>query len=99
GFHENEGRRERRPLRWKLLWGSSEILESGLDGAHRPRVAGIPISALCEALFLVIVRIVVSDVSRPVLQEAESQARIPIGVIVGVLLVRLESELAADAGR
>ena len=33
------------------------------------------------------------------LQEGESQARIPIGVIVGILLVRLESKLAADAGR
>jgi hypothetical protein len=89
-----------RPLRWKLLWGSSEQLERGLDGAQRPRVAAMSIETLLdEALVLIIVRIPVADISRPVLQETKGQASIPIRVVVGNLVERLESELAADGGR
>jgi len=38
---QQKGRRNRRPLRWKLLWGSSEILERHLDGSHGARVAAV----------------------------------------------------------
>src|SRR5262245_15437357 len=92
-------RPNRRPLRWKLLWGSSEILERSLDGAHCARIAVIPRAALDQTLVFVIVRIIVTDVSRPVLEEAKGQASIPIRVVVGNVLIRLEANGAADAGR
>ena len=83
----------------RCTWGSPACLERGLDGTHCPRVAVLPTATLGEALFIVIVGIVVADVSRPALQEAKGQAGVPIHVVVGIFLVRLEADGAADAGR
>src|SRR5262245_44731140 len=81
------------------FWGSCEVLERYLEGSDRPRVAAIPVTILNRAFCLTIVRVVVADVGRPVVEEAKRQAGVPIDVIGGNLLVRLESNRAANAGR
>jgi hypothetical protein len=78
------------------FWGSCEVLESHPEGSDRPRVAAIPVTILNSAFILTIVGIVVADVSRPVVQEAEGQAGVPIDVIGGNFLVRLEANGTAD---
>jgi len=54
---------------WKVgsdFWKRSESLERRLDGAHRARVAGVLIETLLlQALGVVVVGIVVTDVRRP----------------------------------
>jgi hypothetical protein len=77
----------RRPLGGKYFWGKLEALERRLDGSDCARVAVAPPATVNKALGLTVVRIVVADVGRPVVQEAEGQARVPIIVIVGNLLV------------
>src|SRR5262249_43303052 len=81
------------------FWGSCEALERYLEGSDRPGIAAIPVTILNLALVLTIVGIVVADVGRPVVHEAERQTGVPISVIIGNLLVRLESDEGADAGR
>ena len=69
-------------------------------GHHRAGAAGCPaIAGVSKALVLVVGRIVVADVSRPVFHEAQRQAGIPIGVIRSYLFIRLESNSAAYARR
>jgi len=83
----------------RAFWGNREALESHLEGSDRPRVAAIPVTILNEAFVLTIVRVVVADVGRPVVHEAERQAGVPIDVIGGNFLVRLEANGTADARR
>ena len=67
-------------------------LERGLDGTDCPRIAGCPaIAGVNKTLVLVVGRIVVADVSRPVFHEAQSQAGVPIGVIRSDVVIRLGS--------
>src|SRR5262249_52086644 len=80
------------------FWGN-ETLERYLEGSDRPGIAAIPVTILNSAFCLTIVCVVVADVGRPVVHEAERQAGVPINVIGGNLLVRLESDEGADAGR
>jgi hypothetical protein len=50
-----------------VFWGSREALEGRLDGSDRPRIAGMAIlPLLLQALILIVVGIVVTDVGRPV---------------------------------
>ena len=55
----------------RAFWGNREALESHPEGSDRPRVAAIPVTILNRAFILTIVGIVVADVGRPVVQEAE----------------------------
>ena len=56
-------------------------------------------AALRQALIIVVIGVVVADVRRPMVEEAEGQTGVPVGVIVSILFVRLEAEGTADAGR